>query len=198
MQLIGRALLASAFVLGACAGGEKKAGTADTTAAAGGATTSAATTPAPSPAPTNTTAAGATGGATGATGGAAGATSKTGAAGAAAPITGKTHEVKMVGDEKGYRFEPASITIKQGDGVKWVMVSGGPHNVSFDPNGIPAGAKDKLAANMPNQMSPLSSNFFMNPNESYTVSFAGLPKGTYNYFCTPHLAMGMKGTVTVQ
>jgi plastocyanin len=38
----------------------------------------------------------------------------------------------------------------------------------------------------------------MNPNEAYTVSFAGLPKGTYNYHCTPHLAMGMKGTVTVQ
>jgi plastocyanin len=189
MRLIGRALLASAFVLGACAGGEKKGANTDTTAAAGGATTSTATTPAPSPAPANTAAA------AGATGGAAGAA---GATGAAAPITGKTHDVKMIGDEKGYRFDPANITIKQGDGVKWTMVSGGPHNVAFDANSLPAGAKDKLAANMPNQMSPLSSNFFMNPNETYTISFAGLPKGTYNYFCTPHLAMGMKGTITVQ
>ena len=56
-----------------------------------------------------------------------------GGTGAAAPITGTTHEVKMVGDDKGYRFEPADITVKQGDGIKFVMVSGGPHNVAFDP-----------------------------------------------------------------
>jgi plastocyanin len=30
------------------------------------------------------------------------------------------------------------------------------------------------------------------------MSFAGAPKGTYRYFCTPHLAMGMKATITVQ
>src|SRR5919108_3773146 len=175
MRFIARALVASAFVLGACAGGERKAGNTDTAAAGGAAATPAAT--------RDTAAAAPAGGASAA---------PAGATGAAAPITGKTVEVKMVGDEKGYRFEPANVTIKQGDGVKWVMVSGGPHNVAFDEANIPAGAKDKLSANMPNQMSPLSSNFFMNPNEAYTVSFAGLPKGTYNYHCTPHLAMGMK------
>src|SRR6185369_13744489 len=36
-------------------------------------------------------------------------------AGTAAPITGQTVEVKMVGDDKGYRFEPADIKIKAGD-----------------------------------------------------------------------------------
>ena len=122
----------------------------------------------------------------------------TAAAGTMAPITGTTHEVKMLGDEKGYRFDPANITIKQGDGIKWVMVSGGPHNVAFDPATTPAPGKTALAANMPNQAAELSSPMFMNPNESYTVSFANVPKGSYPYHCTPHLAMGMKGTVTVQ
>ena len=37
----------------------------------------------------------------------------------------------MIGDAKGYRFEPADITIKQGDAIKFIMVSGGPHNVAF-------------------------------------------------------------------
>ncbi|MFM8781774.1 MAG: plastocyanin/azurin family copper-binding protein, partial [Gemmatimonadota bacterium] len=50
----------------------------------------------------------------------------------AAPATGTTHEVKMVGDAQGYRFEPANITVKTGDAVKFVFVSGGPHNVAFD------------------------------------------------------------------
>ncbi len=119
-------------------------------------------------------------------------------AAAAAPITGKTVEVKMVGDDKGYRFEPADITVKQGDGIKFVMISGGPHNVAFDPATVPANAKAALSANMPNQISELSSPMLMNPNEAYTISFANVPAGKYDFHCTPHLAMGMKGTITVQ
>ena len=119
-------------------------------------------------------------------------------AGAAAAITGTTHEVKMVGDEKGYRFEPADITVKAGDGIKFIMVSGGPHNVAFDPATIPADVKGQLSANMPNQQGELSSPLFSNPNESYTMSFANVKAGQYPYHCTPHLAMGMKGTITVE
>ena len=120
------------------------------------------------------------------------------AGGAMAAITGTTHEVKMVGDEKGYRYEPANITVKQGDGIKFVMVSGGPHNVAFDPAVIPADVKPQLSANMPNQQGELSSPLFMNAGESYTMSFANVKPGAYPYFCTPHLAMNMKGTITVQ
>ena len=118
--------------------------------------------------------------------------------GAMAPITGTTHEVKMVGDDKGYRFEPADITVKAGDGIKFTMVSGGPHNVAFDPATIPADVKPQLSANMPNQQGELSSPMFMNAGESYTISFANVKPGQYPYNCTPHLAMGMKGTITVQ
>ena len=119
-------------------------------------------------------------------------------AGAPAAITGTTHEVKMVGDDKGYRFEPADITVKAGDGIKFIMVSGGPHNIAFDPATIPADVKPQLSANMPNQAGELSSPMFMNPNENYTISFANVKPGQYPYHCTPHLAMNMKGTITVQ
>jgi len=118
--------------------------------------------------------------------------------GAAAAITGVTHEVKMVGDDKGYRYEPADITVKAGDGIKFIMVSGGPHNVAFDPATIPADVKPQLSANMPNQQGELSSPLYSNPNESYTISFANVKPGQYPYHCTPHLAMNMKGTITVQ
>ena len=120
--------------------------------------------------------------------------------GAVAPIaaTGDTVTVKMVGDDKGYRFEPAAITIKSGQPVKFVMISGGPHNVAFDPTTVPADSKDQLNANMVGQMSELSSPLLMNPNEAYVVSFGGVKPGTYPFHCTPHLAMGMKGTITVQ
>ena len=176
MRFYGIAVLAGAAILGAC-GGEKQP-VADSTAT----NTSAATTPATT---TDSSAS------TASAGGAAGAV-------AAAPATGTTHEVKMIGDAKGYRFEPAELTIKQGDAVKWINVSGGPHNVAFlnltDPT-----VKSQINANMPGQhMAEDSSPLIMQPNEGYTVSFAKVPAGKYDYDCTPHAAMGMKGSITVQ
>jgi len=120
-------------------------------------------------------------------------------AGTAAPITGKTVEVKMLQDEQGnYKFDPADVTIKPGDAVKFVLVSGEPHNVAFDPALVPPNGKAQLSANMPTQVSELSSPMMLKPNESYTISFGEIPPGKYEFHCTPHLAMGMKGSVTVQ
>ena len=118
------------------------------------------------------------------------------ATGTPAPATGTVHEVRMVGDERGYRYEPTNITIKTGDAIKWVMVSGAPHNVAFQ--NVPADVKTQLSANMPNQISDLSSPMMLNPNEFYQVSFAGIKAGKYDYICTPHIANNMRGSVTVQ
>jgi plastocyanin len=104
----------------------------------------------------------------------------------------------MLLDGTNYRFEPANVTIHPGDGVRWTMVSGGPHNVSFWPDSIPAGMASVLQANMPKTMSPLIGPLLMNPNETYSVSFANTKPGVYKYYCTPHLALGMKAQVTVQ
>ena len=184
MRFYGIALLASTAVLGACGGEKAATDTAAANAAAASATTPAATTPAAST-PAATTPAPTTGAP------AAGAV-------AAAPATGKTHEVKMIGDASGYKFEPANTTIKQGDAVKFIMVSGGPHNVTFQ-NVTDAAAKAQLDANMQGaKMGELSSQMLMTPNEAYVVSFAKVPAGTYNFICTPHQAMNMKGAITVQ
>ena len=174
MRFHGLALVASAVVLSACAGGDKNP--ADTVGVAvDTAAPVASTTPTPPPAAPG------------------------GTPGTAAAITGTTHEVKMLGDAKGYRFEPANITVKAGDGIKFTTVSGGPHNVAFDPAAIPADVKGQLDANMGSEkMGELSSALKTNPGESITISFANIKAGKYPYHCTPHLAMGMKGEITVQ
>ncbi|HEU4630239.1 MAG TPA: plastocyanin/azurin family copper-binding protein [Gemmatimonadaceae bacterium] len=166
MRFFGLALAASAFVLGACGGGDNAATTDDTTS-----TAAAAEAPA------------------------AGAAAATGTA-TAAPVTGEVHEVKMLGDAQGYRFEPAELTVKPGDGVKFIMVSGGPHNVSF--TNVPDAAKAQLQANIPNPQGDLTTAYVTNPNEEFTISFANVPAGTYNYTCVPHSAMNMHGVITVQ
>ena len=119
-------------------------------------------------------------------------------AGAMQPITGTTHEVKMVGDAQGYRFETADITAKPGDGIKFVFVSTGPHNVAFDPAAVPAEFKAVMMGNMPEQQGELSGKMLMAPGETYTISLGGVAPGTYEYFCTPHIAMNMKGKIIVQ
>ena len=178
MRFYGFAVAVGAMTLGACAGGEKQPG--DTTHVAVDTSTAATAT---------TT----TGGAASTTAG------TTGGAVAMAPITGTTKTVNMVGDAKGYRFEPANITVKQGDGIKFVVVSGGPHNVAFDPATIPPDVKPQLDANMgTDKMGELSSNLKTNNGESVTVSFGKIKPGQYPYHCVPHLALNMKGVITVQ
>lgn len=162
-----------AIVLGACAGGEKNP--ADTTAV--NIDTSAATAAATTPATTSPA-----------------------ATGTMAAVTGTVHEVKMIGDTKGYRFEPAKLTIKQGDGVKFLNVSGGPHNVGFDAASVPADVRGQLDANMgPDKMGELSTALSTpTPGGAFTISFANIKAGSYPYFCLPHKAMNMVGTITVQ
>ena len=132
MRIYQLALATSVMALAACSGGDK--------GASGGSmmkdTTSA-------PAAKDTTAAAAT-------------PAAAAPAAAAAPITGKTVTVQMIGDAKGYRFEPATITIKVGDGIKFVNQIGGPHNVTFLADSIPAGTAAALGANMPNTTAPLT------------------------------------------
>ena len=108
------------------------------------------------------------------------------------------HEVRMVMEGTTYRFEPANLTIRAGDRVRFTTVSGGPHNVAFDPAKVPDAAEARISAGMPGQMSPLSGPFVINAGDSYTVTFAGVPAGRYEYFCLPHQAMNMKGVITVQ
>jgi plastocyanin len=163
------AVATSAFALAACSGGEKKA--ADTTAAA-----APAATPEAAPAAAPAAAAGAS---------------------AASPITGTTHTVNMIGDEKGYRFEPATIDVKVGDGIKFVNVKGGPHNVAVDPATAGASAA-QLTANMPESTGELTGKMLVTDGDAWTMSFGGVAAGTYTLICTPHQAMNMVMKVNVK
>jgi plastocyanin len=51
---------------------------------------------------------------------------------------------------------------------------------------------------MPQTTAPLTGPLLVTPNQTYVVSFAGLPPGTYHFYCTPHLALGMIAKVVVQ
>lgn len=114
-----------------------------------------------------------------------------------ATTTGTTHVVDMVMESgTSYKFVPADITIKQGDQVVFKGISGAAHNVVFWADSIPAGAAAVLTAAMPGGTQPMATRMIVD-GDSEVVSFAGAPTGLYKMYCLPHLAMGMKGTITV-
>lgn len=123
---------------------------------------------------------------------------------AAAPATAApaasnatVHEVDMTLDGTTPKYSPSELTIKQGDVIRFINKQGGPHNVSFWPDSIPAGAQAVLTGAMKDQMAPLESQLLVDVGSTYEISFAGAPEGVYKFYCLPHLAMGMRGKITV-
>jgi plastocyanin len=95
----------------------------------------------------------------------------------------KTIEVSST----SYRFEPAEITVLPGDTVRFVQTSTMPHNVEFTKS--PKGSK--LG---PAKVGP----YLVTPNQTYDVPIdARFLSGQYQFICTPHAILGMKGTIFV-
>src|SRR5437667_6969723 len=121
------------------------------------------------------------------------------AAAPAAEPTGAVVEVKMTGNGTSIAaFEPNKLSIKAGTTVRFINVSGGPHNIAFFADSIPKGGAVALKKGMANAMSDLTGPFLTQPNEKYDISFAGAPAGTYKGYCMPHVAFNMKITIKVQ
>lgn len=112
--------------------------------------------------------------------------------------TGTVHDVQMLGTPDGrFMYQPASLTIRRGDRVRWINVSGGPHNVAFHANQVPEGAAAFLRAAMTRRIDDLAGELLFQANAVYEIGFAGAPAGIYNYFCTPHEMLGMTGQLTI-
>lgn len=98
----------------------------------------------------------------------------------------QTVEVKMGSDSGGLQFVPAKSQICKGDSVTWVNNKGGPHNVVFDEDAIPAGVSQE-AISMDSQLGEEGDTFSM----KFDVA------GNYAYYCEPHRGAGMNGALVV-
>src|SRR5947207_14710453 len=105
--------------------------------------------------------------------------------------------VRMLGDASGYHFRPASVSAHVGDVVRFVSVSGAPHNVSFWEDSIPTGAAATLQRNMQRTMGTLSGVLLTEPNETYTVSLAGMRPGTFCYYTRARYSIQIVGSTAV-
>lgn len=86
---------------------------------------------------------------------------------------------------KSNTFAPAQLTVKVGDTVTWVW-AGGSHNVVSGANCTEDATPPTFSSGAPT--ADMSTKF------THTFTKAG----SFEYFCTPHCSVGMKGTVVVQ
>ena len=84
--------------------------------------------------------------------------------------------------QSGFVFSPKDITISEGDTVKWQWTNG-THTVTSGTGGLDPDA-GKLFDAIISTSNPTFEYVFTSP-------------GVVPYFCRPHEAFGMKGTVTV-
>jgi plastocyanin len=117
----------------------------------------------------------------------------------AQPSRGTIHTVRMLLDDEGFRFEPGYLTVSEGDGVRFLMVSGVPHNVAFDERFIPSAARAQLVSNL----AALGGRDLASPvvtviDSTFVLSTGGLPRGEYLFYCAPHRSLNMHGVLTVR
>lgn len=83
------------------------------------------------------------------------------------------------------RFEPAALTVRRGDTVRFVTDGRAVHNASFPPSENP-GATGLPAPGI----------YLTSPNQTVDL-VVSMDPGTYRFQCDPHAIMGMKGVMTV-
>ena len=97
-------------------------------------------------------------------------------------------EVRMV--DRGpteFVFDPARITVRPGDRVIWIQAGVMPHNVEFT-----SAPGEYDVATLP------TSPFITVRGERFEVEIDDrFGVGRYEYVCTPHAAMGMRGAIEV-
>jgi plastocyanin len=88
------------------------------------------------------------------------------------------------------RYEPAKLTIAEGQTVEWRNEGKMQHSVTLDPQQ----AKNKDNAQMPEGAAPFDSGV-VEPGSNFKHTFT--KAGTYKYFCRAHEKDGMVGEITV-
>ena len=112
----------------------------------------------------------------------------------AAPVEeGRAVLVRMIAEGDRYAFDPAEVTVRPGDVVRFVLTGSQPESVAFDTTGLsPAGVEFLRGRGL------LRGTLLTRPGQVYEASFRDAPPGRYLFFSVPHAASGMRGAVVVE
>lgn len=97
-------------------------------------------------------------------------------------------DVKMIDKNGGHHFDPHVVWIKKGGTVTWTLESGAHSTTAYHPS-------NDRPLRIPKGASAWDSGVLSEQGATFEHSFA--VEGVYDYFCIPHEAMGMLGSVIV-
>jgi plastocyanin len=118
------------------------------------------------------------------------------------PGTSQAQRVREVtleanADRDVYRFVPATITARPGDVILFRTASGTPHSIVFESAGLSAPAHEALNGAMARRAGDLSSPLLSPDGAEYRIVVPAISPGRYQFFCLPHRAYDMRGTLLV-
>ncbi len=98
----------------------------------------------------------------------------------------------------GRRFDPVSLTVPAGTTVRWSNQADDAHTVTAYRKALPEGAAYFSSGGFESEGEARDhlAEGLIATGGSYEVTFD--QPGTYEYFCIPHEADGMKGTIVVE
>lgn len=113
---------------------------------------------------------------------------------------GVPDDADHVVDLQAVAFEPEELTIQQGDTVAWEHIAGEPHNVVAYEDELPEDAEYWATGGFESEEAAREGweegQGAVQSGQSYVHTFE--TTGTHEYFCVPHEAAGMVGSVTVE
>lgn len=111
----------------------------------------------------------------------------------------RVHEIRLEADaEKDiFRFVPAQVTARTGDVLLFKTVSGAPHSIVFEAAGLSGPAREALNGAMSRRAGDLSSPLLAPNGAEYRIVVPALSPGRYQFFCLPHRAYDMRGTLRI-
>jgi plastocyanin len=115
-------------------------------------------------------------------------------------VSGVPEDADHVVDMTAVAFEPAELTVSAGDKVAWTHAGGEPHSVSAYGEEIPEGATYWASGGFESEAAARTGweegQGYVAADQSYVHTFE--TAGEHAYFCIPHEAAGMEGTVVVE
>ena len=113
---------------------------------------------------------------------------------------GVPEDADHVVDMTTVAFDPTELTVSVGETVAWRHAGGEPHSVTAYEEALPEGATYWASGGFESQSAAESGwengRGAVQSGQSYVHTFE--TTGTYEYFCIPHEATGMVGTVVVE
>lgn len=100
-----------------------------------------------------------------------------------------TAEVMLQTQDGQHHYAPHAVWVERGGTVTWTNESGRHDVVSYHPD------NDDKPRRIPEEAAPWSTSMLSDEGATFSHTFE--TEGVYDYYCTPHEAFGMVGTVIV-